>query len=421
MCALAQKRGKMKFNAHGIRKTLTPKIKENWLNESTCLPQFLPTFSKEQKQRNEKRISESLGHFRKQMDIFSHLPRRKKRWKNEMEDLLHEILWTEPLLGIEKAMSKESFDAFEAEMKALVRRVRRFDPALTLMAMGQALRNYIVYAIFLELNGLPQRCTANIFAYSMLYPYTDNYIDAPGRSREELSHYIKLIEDQILGKNVDAVTEHDRKTVELLSLVKASYEEPKDIDMKLLLLLEAQVDSQKQTDLENPLTDDELLMVTLLKGGLSVLLDRYFIGLPLTENDYEFYYSLGFLLQLCDDLQDISVDREEGCRTVFSTCQSKEETVQNVNRLFHFVKKRFDSYDCVRKEFKNFFMQNCLLLILTSAARSREYMTAEWQVWLEDRLPVSAEYLQERKRNDSSEALKKSHEELMKMVDAYIV
>lgn len=410
----------MKFNDLDIRGALTIKVKEKWVRERVCLPEFLPLFSVQQRQANEKRISESLSRLRKQMNVFSHVPGRKKRWKTEMEQLMHELLWTDPLWSIEKVMTKESVDAFEEEVKVLIRRARRFDPALTMGDLEQVLRNYMVYAIFCELNGLSQKCTPNIFGYSMLYPYTDNYIDAPDRSKEELSHYNQLIADQILGECYDAVTEHDRKTVELLSMVEESYVRSDDLYGAMLLMLEAQKDSQKQNDRENPSAEEETLMITLRKGGISVLLDRYLIGSPLTEEDYEFYYEFGFLLQLCDDLQDISRDRQSGCRTVFSACCSKEETVQNVNRLIHRTKGLFNSYKSLREEFKEFLLQNCLLLILFSAAESREYMTEEWLVWLEERLPVSSNYVQEIKANGSSEALGKNKKELMKMIDAYI-
>lgn len=415
----AAKDEEMKFDECDIPGALTLKVKENWLGEKTCPPEFLPLFSKDQKQANETRLSEAASRLRKQITAFSHVRTRKKQWKNEMEQLLCEMVWMDPMLRIEKAMTKESFTAFEEEMKALVRRVRRFDPKLTMEELGQALRNYMVYAVFLELNGLPQKCTANIFGYSMLYPYTDNYVDAPNRSKEELHRYNRMIADQIQGESYDAVTNHDRRTIELLSLAQESYARPDDGYGGLLLMLEAQQESQKQNDREHPPTEDETLVITLLKGGVSVLLDRYFIGLPLTEKDYHFYYEFGFLLQLCDDLQDISSDQQSGCHTVFSACRSKEETVRNVNRLIHRMKRLFDAYECAREPFKEFLLRNCLLLILCSAAASREYMTEKWLVWLEERLPVSMDYLQKIARSDFHQTLGRSNRELMKMVDVF--
>jgi hypothetical protein len=59
------------------------------------------------------------------------------------------------------------------------RMARRFDPAITSEDIYQASRN-VWTANFLQLLlGIPVRVTPAIFAYSMLYPYSDNYLDDP--------------------------------------------------------------------------------------------------------------------------------------------------------------------------------------------------------------------------------------------------
>lgn len=413
-------RESMTFDESYIRKVLEPKIKEDWIKEKTYLPEFLPCFGEGERRENEKRISESLGRFRGRMNGFSYRPGRKKRWKQDMEKLLHEILWTEPLLGIESALPRESLAAFEREMKVFVRRSRRFDPGLGLSDLGQALRNYMVYAIFCEMNGVSQKCTSAIFGYSMMYPYSDNYTDAPGRTREELLHYYKLMADKIRGGSFGAVSEHDWKTVELLEAVEQSYVRPNDLYEGLLLILDAQKESQRQSGQDDPLTEDEVFAVTVYKGGISVLIDRYFMDKPLTEKDYEFYYGFGFLLQLCDDLQDMASDRACGSSTVFTMCRTGEEVAGNVNRLIHYMKKLFASCDCVREGFRDFLLRQCSLLILISAARSREYMTEEWLAWLEERLPVSADFLAEVTEGFTPGLLEKGNKRYMKMIDVLV-
>jgi hypothetical protein len=60
---------------------------------------------------------------------------------------------------------------------AFARMARRFDPAITSAEIYQAARN-VWTANFLQLLlGMPVRVTPAIFAYSMLYPYSDNYLD----------------------------------------------------------------------------------------------------------------------------------------------------------------------------------------------------------------------------------------------------
>ena len=59
-------------------------------------------------------------------------------------------------------------------------------------------------------------------------------------------------------------------------------------------MLEAQEISQKQTDASLSLTEKNILDISIYKGGLSVLIDRYFINCKMTEQDALFYFGFGF-------------------------------------------------------------------------------------------------------------------------------
>lgn len=390
----------MIFNKTYIEEVLSEKIKEEWKRTNNASGDSffgLPESSLEEKRINEARVSENIEKMRVQMDAFSSPIRNpfwnRKHWKRKTERMFDEILWGEELLGIENVMSKDGLDGFKEETKTFVRKVRSFDSELQLEDMGQAIRNYIVYAIFRELNGLPQICTEAIFGYSMLYPYTDNYIDDKNRTKEEKKHYNKLIEDKLKGNTYEVLSRHEEKTVQLLSAIEGDYERPNDIYEGLLLMLEAQRNSQYQPESTTPLTEEEIIDISVYKGGLSVLIDRYFVNKSLTENDLFFYYGFGFLLQLCDDLQDITEDKENGSRTLFSVCKTPEETQHVINRLLLYAENLFKRCDCKKEEFKEFLLRNCYMLILFSAAGSREHLAEEWIMWAEGRMPVSIEYI----------------------------
>ena len=61
----------------------------------------------------------------------------------------------------------------------MVRQARRFDPAVNLTDVLQASRNAWTACGLQMLFGREMRLTPSIFAYSMLYPYSDNYLDDP--------------------------------------------------------------------------------------------------------------------------------------------------------------------------------------------------------------------------------------------------
>jgi hypothetical protein len=53
-----------------------------------------------------------------------------------------------------------------------------FDPSLTEEAVYQASRNVMIMNTFQMHLGIKVALTPSIFSYSLLYPYTDNYLDA---------------------------------------------------------------------------------------------------------------------------------------------------------------------------------------------------------------------------------------------------
>lgn len=386
----------MVFDKDYMQGRLSERIKEIWESRSETLPDFLQQYSEREKEENELRISQNIEAFKKQLNRFPHsaiLPFRKKRWKREMEKLFKGALFEEPLLGLKGIIGKEAFKGFEQQAKVFLRRAREFDKALSMEDMGQALRNYLVYAIFLELNGLEQNCSPAIFGYSMLYPYTDNYIDSPHRTGEEKKRYNQLIMDKIKGVSYEAASVHEERTVRLLDAIEDSYERPDEIYAGLLFMLEAQKNSQRQSEKGAGLREEDILAISIYKGGLSVLIDRYFINKPFLEGDIEFYYGFGFLLQLCDDLQDISQDKEDGSRTLFSVCEATHETEGKINKLLHYTDYIFSSYQSEQEEFKQFLLHNSYQLILFSALFSREHISGQYLLELGRRIPVSAEFL----------------------------
>src|SRR5204862_297201 len=71
-------------------------------------------------------------------------------------------------------------DAFSNVAEEFVRKARYFDPKLTMDDIYQAERNAWTAHGLQWLLGRPVELSPSIFAYSLLYPYTDNTLDDPG-------------------------------------------------------------------------------------------------------------------------------------------------------------------------------------------------------------------------------------------------
>lgn len=444
----------MIFDKNDITSAFLPRIRELWLSSPDTFPDFLSRVSPEEKRSNEAWVTAAMERLQRHMKAFPSRNRiaarlpfsgkqlektaysrtsspQLKKWTQEMETLFHGLLFDEPILGIRRAMSEDSLSAFQASMKDFLRQVRSFAPEMKAEDMGQALRNFMVYSIFREQNGLPQDCPSSIFGYSMLYPFTDNFLDDPQRTSEEKKHFNLLIHHKISGIPITPLSVHEEKTAQLLADIAAAYPSAEsvasygeaagdDIRQGLLLMLEAQEISQKQTDASRPLTEQNIMDISIYKGGLSVLIDRFFINLKMTEEDILFYFGFGFLLQLCDDLQDIGEDKENGSRTLLSSCNTPQETAARVNRLFSYTAALFDFCPCRNPAFRDFLLQNCHELILTSAAGSGSWFGDDYLKKLEDYLPVSLSFLSGQKEKLPAAFPAGNEERMMEMLDAFL-
>jgi hypothetical protein len=100
---------------------------------------------------------------------------------------------------------------------------RRFDPAIRAEDIFQASRNaWTMYALQLLL-GLPVTLTPAVFAYSMLYPYSDNYLDDPAIPAATKVAFDKRFAQRLAGETVAPANAHERTIYDLVSMVESQY------------------------------------------------------------------------------------------------------------------------------------------------------------------------------------------------------
>ncbi|MDF2908966.1 MAG: hypothetical protein K0R34_4287, partial [Herbinix sp.] len=258
--------------------------------------------------------------------------------------------------------------------------------------------------------------------YSMLYPFTDNYIDGTKTSSADKQEYNQLIRDKLLGKEVQPRGDHSKKTCELLQAIAAQYPREKDdrIYTLLLMMLEAQEESLRQQKREIALSKEERLNISIFKGGVSVLVDRFLVNKELTPSDLHFYLGFGFFLQLADDLQDIKEDSEKGYQTLFTVDLSQGHEEKLVNKLLHFLNNIMDTYSAENDTFKNFVLASSNQLIYTSLCGSKEFFSKEYQHIIEKYLPITFSYLEAAKTNSLEQQTDKVQSNYIKILDQLI-
>ena len=390
--------------------------RKSFLSADDSFPAFLEEITPEKKLENETYATSVLERMKDQLQSFPRLSFRRKSWRKKTLAYIQKILAEETILNIHQVLSPVSRQAFLSELTIFWQNVRQFAPELAPDGIGQAIRNYTVYMMFAEMHSLEHSFYFPAYGYSMLYPFTDNYIDSAEYTSSQKKAYNRLIHEKLEGKPVSPDSTYGKKTCELLSaaMLEHSSEDSQErkscLSQLLLLMLDAQEQSlaqmQDTTEPATPatiLTRDECLDISLYKGGISVLTDRYYVNLPVSDQDLKFYFGFGFFLQLADDLQDIGEDTRLLRSTLFTLNKDSASNEKLVNQLLHYVKQLFKDFStepvsAQNQSFRDFVCYSSCLLIIYSAAGSQDFFSAEYLARLESFCPVSFSFLEENRK-----------------------
>ena len=387
--------------------------RKSFLSADDSFPAFLKEITPEKKIENEAYAASVLAQMKDQLQSFPRLSFRRKSWRKKTLAYIQKILAEETIMNIHQVLSPVSRQAFLSELTVFWQNVRQFAPELASDGIGQAIRNYTVYMMFVEMHSLEHSFYLPAYGYSMLYPFTDNYIDSAEYTSSQKKAYNRLIREKLEGKPVSPDSTYGKKTCELLSaaMLERSSEDSQErkscLSQLLLLMLDAQEQSlaqmQDTTEPTTPattLTQDECLNISLYKGGISVLTDRYYVNLPLSDQDLKFYFGFGFFLQLADDLQDIAEDSQLLRSTLFTLNKGTDAHEKLVNRILHYVNQLFASFSEEKNQsFRDFVCYSSCLLIIYSAAGSRDFFSEEYLTRLEAFCPVRFSFLEKNRKN----------------------
>ncbi|MBD5450964.1 MAG: hypothetical protein HDR28_12645, partial [Lachnospiraceae bacterium] len=262
--------------------TSTKEIRTTWEKQPDGFPDFLkensdlfPIIESERKKENESLVQEFSQRIQKRLRQKPKDKKRQKQWEQKLEQELEqdftEFLEREKILSLSEWMSPELLNAFKRETKHFVYSVRAFDEALTPAQIWQTLRNYFIYAMIVDMQGEKQNAGAPILAYSLLYPYTDNYIDDDQISRQEKEQYNQMIALKLKGESATPQNSLEEKTCCLLDMILDAYDgsKKKKVAGTLLQLLEAQNNSIGQQ--QKSVMEEQILEISIRKGSTSVL------------------------------------------------------------------------------------------------------------------------------------------------------
>ncbi|MBM3135497.1 MAG: hypothetical protein FJZ89_09510 [Chloroflexi bacterium] len=313
---------------------------------------------------------------------------------------------------------------------------RRFDPQISGSEIFQASRNAWVMNGLQLLLGLPLRLTPAIFAYSLLYPYSDNYLDDPAIAEETKLAFNERFGRRLRGEAVTPTNAHEQRIFDLVGMVEGQYApvQHPQVFASLLAIHRAQIKSVHLLRRCASPYEVDVLGISFEKGGTSVLADGYLVAGTLTPAQAEFLFGWGAFAQLLDDLQDVEQDGRDGLLTVFSrTARPWHSTgVRAVfsrmttpwpldaitNRTFHFSARVMELVDCFTapgsEPLKELMRMAAVLPLINAAGRSGRCYTAGYLRELEAHSPFRFSFLRQ-----SSQKLAHHRVSLMRMVEAF--
>ena len=225
-----------------------------------------------------------------------------------------------------------------AAAEEFTRMARAFDPKLSAADIYQAGRNVMTMNLLQLLLNLPVEVTPSVFAYSMLYPYTDNALDDPAISPTTKLAFNHRFQRRLAGEAVRPANPHEAVINNLVGMIEEQWERSRypRVYESLLAIHSAQGKSLGMTAPGASPYELDVLGISFEKGGTSVLADGYLVAGWLTPDQAALMFGYGAFTQLMDDLEDVQDDLGKGQMTLFSQTAHHWPLDNLTNRVFHF-------------------------------------------------------------------------------------
>ena len=123
-----------------------------------------------------------------------------------------------------------------------------------------------------------------------------------------------------MGESIPPINRHENSIFALVEIIERQFNRslyPQVFD-SLVAIQDAQAKSVDLIHKRGHISAEEVLAISLEKGGASVVADGYLVAGYLSEEQERFLYGYGAYLQFLDDLQDVNEDAACGQMTVYS-------------------------------------------------------------------------------------------------------
>jgi hypothetical protein len=381
--------------------TEVARIEDAW-NECASAPAEQPTvrFTTDEQQEREKAYDAELITVEREA-------RRNARTKVERIATQDRIAasfgrFAASALGLEPAAVNLLTNDFLPAGTKLAQWSKKFDASLSTVDILQACRNAWTACGLQALLGERIGITPAILGYSLLYPYSDNFLDRADVLRDAKLRFSGRFRMRLRGAEITAADDRETALWALVKLIEEQYPRADfpDVYACLLAIHRAQEESIAQLRNGEEHSAADVLKVSCAKGGSSVLADACMARGWMSEEESRFSFAWGVLLQLGDDLQDLHEDMERGSLTLFTQAAALgiplDALVMQLLSFSDRVASQMDELKEGTQVLKNLMRMSWRSLILGAVANAHEYFTPAFVMEAERSSPFRFQFLRSR-------------------------
>ncbi len=391
-----------------------------WRGDAVCLPPFDRTFTAAEQAAREVHLDQFLQTVERELRGLPRTRSERRSARSRIDSAFTNF--AKDCLDLDDSHLELLLnDGFSAIATQLARQARQFDPAVSAADIFQASRNAWTACGLQTLMGQDMRLTPAIFAYSMLYPYTDNYLDDPAISRGAKLAFNNRFRRRLDGDAAAPFNDREATIWHLVELIEEQYARADwpEVYASLLTIHRAQENSVRLLGFGSSPAGVDVLKLSFEKGGASVVADAYLAAGSLSPDEAQFAFGWGVLLQLADDVQDLQQDLRDGILTIFTQATASvrpgaspgmaldDLTTRTLN-LGHRVMRQLDRMpsnhsalngtSSEHKSLKEVIRMSCLLLLIWSAGESAKLYTSNYLAELETHSPFRFAALAENRK-----------------------
>jgi len=363
-----------------------------WTGTFCERPPFGPRTGRWQKRRNAHRARGLID------DVCSDLERlprgelQRREWREGVRQRVQDF--GRDCLGWPDGFRRLAFaDAFFDSAVAFARAARSFDRTVELGALGQALRNVWIGNSLQMLLGMEIALRPGLFAYSMLYPVTDNWLDDVSVASSRKLAFNTRFGRRLAGERLIAGDAPETAAFRLVEMIESElpHRQFPGVYGSLRAIQDAQARSLKQHQGAG-LGDAELLAISVEKGGTSVLADLNLVAPTAGPLERRFAFGYGVFLQLLDDLQDIEEDLAAGHETLFTRAARRGPLDDVTARVARFMDLILDGAPIAGGDSGDrldLIRRNCRALLVSCVAESGRLFSRGFRRHLENEWPLT--------------------------------